>query len=187
MTSGGGRAGGAEPYRVMLVEDATVIRSMLTRALEQDPQIEVAASVINGEMAVSTLKRNPGIEVVLLDIDMPVMDGLTALPLLLAAKPEVKIIMNDEEVVGGKGQLINECFDHRTRCVHPGQWRGQGHLMRSNPAMASTRRPDYLQRDRPACRRFLQCTSTDVVSSTPVVATRIAKSHDEAQSECLFS
>ena len=94
MVSGGERADGAEPYRVMLVEDATVIRSMLTRALEQDSQIEVTASVINGEMAVSALKRNPAIEVVLLDIDMPVMDGLTALPLLLAAKPEVKIIMN---------------------------------------------------------------------------------------------
>ncbi len=87
-------AGGTEPYRVMLVEDATVIRAMLSRALEQDPQIEIVASVINGEMAVSSLKRNPEIEVVLLDIDMPVMDGLTALPLLLGTKPEIKIIMN---------------------------------------------------------------------------------------------
>ena len=50
--------------------------------------------VINGRWR-SNLKRNPGIDVVVLDIDMPVMDGLTALPQIkLAAKPEVKIIMN---------------------------------------------------------------------------------------------
>ncbi len=83
-----------EPYRVMVVEDATVIRALLNRTLEQDPRIEVAASVINGEMAVAALKRDPEIDVILLDIDMPVMDGLTALPKLLEVKPEAKVIMN---------------------------------------------------------------------------------------------
>lgn len=82
------------PYRVMVVEDSTVIRALLNRALEADPEIVVVNSVINGEMAVSSLTRHPEIEVVLLDIDMPVMDGLTALPLLLEARPGVKVIMN---------------------------------------------------------------------------------------------
>lgn len=82
------------PYRVMVVEDSTVIRALLNRALEADPEIVVVTSVINGEMAVSSLTRHPEIEVVLLDIDMPVMDGLTALPLLLEARPGVKVIMN---------------------------------------------------------------------------------------------
>ncbi len=94
MASAAGTANRSGPYRVMVVEDATVIRAMLNRTLEQDPQIEVVTSVINGEMAVSALKRDPEIEVILLDIDMPVMDGLTALPKLLEVKPEAKVIMN---------------------------------------------------------------------------------------------
>jgi two-component system chemotaxis response regulator CheB len=94
MASTTGTASDRGPYRVMVVEDATVIRAMLNRTLEQDPQIEVVTSVINGEMAVSALKRDPEIDVILLDIDMPVMDGLTALPKLLEVKPAAKVIMN---------------------------------------------------------------------------------------------
>ena len=91
-TSGsqGGRA--AQPYRLMVVDDSAVIRGLLTRSLEADPEVEVLASASNGEMALSALSRHD-IEIVILDIEMPVMDGLTALPKLLAAKPGLKVII----------------------------------------------------------------------------------------------
>ncbi len=82
----------AQPYRVMVVDDSAVIRGLLTRALETDPQIQVVASVGDGRMALNALKRHD-IEVAVLDIEMPVMDGLTALPQLIAAKPDLKVIM----------------------------------------------------------------------------------------------
>ena len=85
-----GSAGG--PYRVMVVDDSAVIRGLLTRALEKDSFIKVVASVGNGEAAIKALDRHD-IEVIILDIEMPVMDGLTALPKLLAAKPGVQVIM----------------------------------------------------------------------------------------------
>jgi two-component system chemotaxis response regulator CheB len=90
--SGGtdGIAGG--PYRVMVVDDSAVIRGLLTRALEKDNSIKVVASVGNGETAIKALGRHD-IEVIILDIEMPVMDGLTALPKLLAAQPGVQVIM----------------------------------------------------------------------------------------------
>lgn len=78
--------------RVMVVDDSAVIRGLVTRSLEEDPDIAVVASVANGEMAVKALGRNR-VDVVILDIEMPVMDGLTALPLLLRAQPGVKVIM----------------------------------------------------------------------------------------------
>ncbi len=54
----------------------------------------VAASVQDGQRAVETLKRNPAaIDVIILDSEMPVMDGMTALPLLIAAKKDVKVVM----------------------------------------------------------------------------------------------
>jgi two-component system, chemotaxis family, protein-glutamate methylesterase/glutaminase len=82
-----------EPYRVMVVDDSTVIRGLVTRALEHDPEIKVAASVADGLMAVNTLARND-IDVVVLDIEMPVMNGLEAIPKLLAVNPNVKIVMS---------------------------------------------------------------------------------------------
>lgn len=83
---------GPEPFRVMVVDDSAVIRGLLSRALEQDPEIRIVASVGNGELAVSQVKRQP-IDVVVLDIEMPVMDGLTALPKIIAASPNTKVIM----------------------------------------------------------------------------------------------
>lgn len=79
-------------YRVMVVDDSAVIRGLLSRALEEDPEIAVVASVANGQMAVSSVGRSE-VEVVVLDIEMPVMDGLTALPKLLEARPGVQVVM----------------------------------------------------------------------------------------------
>jgi two-component system chemotaxis response regulator CheB len=82
----------ADPIRVMVVDDSAVIRGLLTRALEADSEIAVVASVGNGQMAISALGR-ADTDVIVLDIEMPVMDGLTALPKLLAAAPGVKVIV----------------------------------------------------------------------------------------------
>lgn len=80
--------------RVMVVDDSAVIRGLITRMLEEDQQISVVASVANGQLAVNQLERQAGkIDVIILDIEMPVMDGLTALPLLIKADPNIKIIM----------------------------------------------------------------------------------------------
>lgn len=81
-----------DPYRVMVVDDSAVIRGLLTRALEGDPDLRVVASVGDGQMAVNALQRQ-AVDVIVLDIEMPVMDGLTAIPKLIAIDPLVKIIM----------------------------------------------------------------------------------------------
>ena len=80
------------PYRIMVVDDSAVIRGLLIRSLESDPKIIVVASVGDGRMALNALSRHD-VEVVVLDIEMPVMDGLTALPQLIAARPALKVIM----------------------------------------------------------------------------------------------
>jgi two-component system chemotaxis response regulator CheB len=82
----------SDPYRVMVVDDSAVIRGLLSRALENDPELRVVASVGDGQMAVSAMNRQT-IDVIVLDIEMPVMDGLTAIPKLIEIDPAVKIIM----------------------------------------------------------------------------------------------
>ncbi len=81
-----------DSFRVMVVDDSAVIRGLLTRFLEADPEISVIASVSNGQIALDRLDRHD-VEIIVLDIEMPVMDGMTALPLLLAKKPGVQVLM----------------------------------------------------------------------------------------------
>jgi two-component system chemotaxis response regulator CheB len=77
---------------VMLVDDSAVLRGALARILESDPLIKIVASASNGEMAIKAAEtKHP--HIVVLDIEMPVMDGLTALPKILQASPKSKVIM----------------------------------------------------------------------------------------------
>lgn len=80
------------PARVMVCDDSVVIRTAVARMLDADPAVQVVARVSNGKMAIDELKRTP-VDVVVLDIEMPVMDGMTALPLLLRADPGLKVVM----------------------------------------------------------------------------------------------
>lgn len=82
----------AEAVRVMVCDDSAVIRGAVARMLDADPGVKVVARVSNGQLAIDELKRTP-VDVLVLDIEMPVMDGMTALPLLLRADPGLKVIM----------------------------------------------------------------------------------------------
>jgi two-component system chemotaxis response regulator CheB len=81
-----------EPLRVMVVDDSVVIRGMISRWVGAEPDMMVAASLRTGLDAVNQVERiNP--DVAVLDIEMPDLDGISALPLLLAKKRNLIIIM----------------------------------------------------------------------------------------------
>ena len=84
--------GSSDLLQVMVVDDSAVIRGIFRRTLEADPGIEVASSVSNGQQAIDALAKHK-VDVIILDIEMPVMDGMTALPKLLEMAPGVKILM----------------------------------------------------------------------------------------------
>jgi two-component system chemotaxis response regulator CheB len=78
--------------RVMIVDDAVVVRGLFSRWIEAEPDLEVVASLRTGREAVNQIERaNP--DVVVLDVDMPDLDGIAALPLLLEKKPGLIVIM----------------------------------------------------------------------------------------------
>lgn len=82
----------ANKIRVMLVDDSAVIRGFITKILESEPDIAVVASCQNGQVAVSAI-QNVAPDIILLDVEMPVMDGITAIPLLLQKDPKARIVM----------------------------------------------------------------------------------------------
>lgn len=76
----------------MVVDDSVVIRGLVGRWIDEDPNLAVVASHRNGRLAVDDVTRsNP--DVVILDIEMPEMDGLTALPLLLEKKRDLVVVV----------------------------------------------------------------------------------------------
>jgi two-component system chemotaxis response regulator CheB len=82
---------GPPPLRVMIVDDAVVVRGLVSRWVEEEG-FQVVASLRTGRDAVNQLERaNP--DVVILDVEMPELDGISALPLLLEKKRDLVVIM----------------------------------------------------------------------------------------------
>ena len=78
--------------RVMIVDDAVVVRGLFARWIESESDLDVVATLRTGREAVDQLDRiDP--DVVVLDVDMPELDGIAALPLLLEKKRDLVVIM----------------------------------------------------------------------------------------------
>lgn len=78
--------------RVMLVDDSVIIRSLMSRMLKGAGDIEIVAMAGDGREALEKA-RDIQPDIILTDLEMPVMDGLTAIPLLLQACPRTRIIL----------------------------------------------------------------------------------------------
>jgi two-component system chemotaxis response regulator CheB len=81
-----------EKIRILIVDDAAVVRRLVASALEADPDLEVAGTAANGRIALERLDDlRP--DVVLLDLEMPEMDGIATLTALRKTHPRLPVIM----------------------------------------------------------------------------------------------
>src|ERR1700744_6243656 len=81
-----------KPIRVMVVDDAVVARNLVTRWVEAEPDMTVAASLRTGRQAIDQIETSDP-DVVVLDVEMPELDGISALPLLLKKRSDLVVIM----------------------------------------------------------------------------------------------
>ena len=80
------------PIRVMIVDDSAVVRGLTKRWLETEAGIEIAGVSTDGLKAIADVRAlRP--DVIILDVEMPNMDGLTALPQLTRLAPHARIVM----------------------------------------------------------------------------------------------
>jgi two-component system chemotaxis response regulator CheB len=87
------RAPGHDTIRVMIVDDAIVVRGLLVRWIEAEAGLQVVASLRGGREAIEQVERTDP-DVVILDVDMPDIDGITALPLLFEKRRDLVVIMS---------------------------------------------------------------------------------------------
>ena len=78
--------------RILVVDDSSVVRRMLSRALEATGDIRVCATAANGRIALQKVKTDPP-DLIILDLDMPEMDGLETLEELGRSYPSIPVIM----------------------------------------------------------------------------------------------
>ena len=76
----------------MIVDDSAVARGLLRQWITEDPSLELAGTAADGAQALARIEAcDP--DLVVLDLEMPVMGGLEALPRILAARPGVKVVI----------------------------------------------------------------------------------------------
>ena len=83
---------GRKPIRVMIVDDSLVARTVLSRIIEAEPDCEIVAKATTGEMAIARLGETPA-DVILLDLEMPGMGGIGALPKILSLAQGGKVLV----------------------------------------------------------------------------------------------
>ncbi len=119
--------------RTLIVDDQNLIRQGIKVLLEKSTEIEIVGAVKDGESALQTIETIP-LDVVLLDIDLPDIDGLTVANKIQDEFPQVKVIMlssyEDESYVsratesGAKGYLLknvtSEELEWSIKLVHQG-------------------------------------------------------------------
>ena len=78
--------------RVLVVDDSVVVRKLVTDVINADPGLEVAATAPNGRIALSKIEQVVP-DLVVLDVEMPVLDGLDTLRALRERYPRLPVIM----------------------------------------------------------------------------------------------
>jgi two-component system chemotaxis response regulator CheB len=76
----------------MVVDDSAIVRGLVSRWLSEADGFEVVATAASGRLALQAIESTEP-DIVLLDLEMPDIDGMTALPKLLARRPGVKVVV----------------------------------------------------------------------------------------------
>ena len=135
------------PTRVVIVDDHPLVRRSLRILLNQSPNIEVIAETDNGEEAINlTSQLQP--DLILMDVSMPGMDGITATRHILAMKLPVLILVlsmyadaalaREALRLGARGYLLkSHASDELVQAIHQMK---QGEIVLSPEVKVSLRR-----------------------------------------------
>lgn len=92
--------------RILLVNDSSLVRQLVSGLFSDDPSYRVIATASNGELALRQLERQ-SFDLVLLDVEMPVMNGIETLAILRRDYPDLRVIMLSRYTVQGASVTVD--------------------------------------------------------------------------------
>ncbi|MBC8291204.1 MAG: chemotaxis-specific protein-glutamate methyltransferase CheB [Planctomycetes bacterium] len=95
--------------RILIVDDSSTTRLLLTRLLSRDPNVEVIATAADGQIALSKLEQSLP-DLVLLDVEMPQLDGLATLKALREKYLALPVIMFSRLTMRGAAESVEALF-----------------------------------------------------------------------------
>ncbi|MGF7169531.1 two-component system chemotaxis response regulator CheB [Sphingobium xanthum] len=87
-----GQAAGQRPIGALIVDDSVVVRRIMSKVLSADQRFFVAGAVASGDQAIEFVRTRP-VDLVLLDMQMPGLDGLQVLPRLLDSERKIQVVL----------------------------------------------------------------------------------------------
>lgn len=100
-----GGAAGADPVRVVVVDDSPTVRAVLSRLIESETDLELVSVRDSAEQALAILVQSDP-DVILLDLDMPGMGGLDAIPRMIELTAPARILVVSSLTVRGAEQTL---------------------------------------------------------------------------------
>jgi two-component system chemotaxis response regulator CheB len=99
------RASAVDPVRVLVVDDSPTVRAVFARLIEAEADLEVTASEESAERALATLLQTSP-DVILLDLDMPGIGGLDAMPKMIELAAPARVLVVSSLTVRGAEQTL---------------------------------------------------------------------------------
>lgn len=186
--------------QVVLVDDQSLVREGLKSLLEAQPDIRIVAEADNGQTALEMIQKNTP-DVVLMDVRMPVMDGVAATQAIAEQFPQIKVLIlttfDDEAFVGdavragAKGYLLKDTPSNELaeaiRMLHKGYTQlGPGILekaMQSQPTSLTEAQADMSQfseltpREQEVLQLIAAGKSNREIAGELYIAERTVKNH----------
>jgi DNA-binding NarL/FixJ family response regulator len=178
--------------RVLVVDDHPVVREGLEAILEDDPEFQVAGSVGSAEDAIAAAARSSP-DVILLDLELPGMSGVDAIPKIAEGAPDARVIIltaydTEDRVLGAiragaRGYLLKgasaEEIARGIRAVHAGEsFLDPRVAAKVLTQMRTPRRSTVLSaRERAVLRLVADGRSTKQIADTLGISERTVKFH----------
>jgi DNA-binding NarL/FixJ family response regulator len=93
-----------QPYRIAIIDDQTLIRNSLIIVLNRQDDIEIVGEAANGHEAINLVEKTRP-DLILMDMRMPIMDGIEATKNILKKFPNIKVValttFEEDELIAG--------------------------------------------------------------------------------------
>lgn len=150
----------ASPTRILIVDDSVVVRKVLSEFVSGDPALELAGTAPNGSIALQKLTQL-SVDVVVMDVEMPGMDGIETVAALRKDWPRLPVLMCSTLTARGADSTLRALAAGATDYVAKPSAMGnsdgltgfKAEFLRKLEALGSIRRPVTFQAPPPAPRR----------------------------------